>query len=287
MTTNIEWTDETWNPVTGCTKVSTGCKHCYAERMWQRLSAPNMPYHGRAFTDVQCHPERLEQPLHWKKPRRIFVNSMSDLFHESVPFNFIDEVFAIMALADKHQFQILTKRHERMLKYFGPSNELHGITRDALVEGLAQSTYHKRTGDDPSMWLAVHWPLPNVWLGVSVENQETANERIPLLLQTPAVVRFVSAEPLLGPIDLALFGTLPESICSGYGMVYDQLHWVIAGGESGPGARPMHPNWARNIRDQCKDAGVPFFMKQMGGKTKRSMQPIPDDLMIMEFPNEN
>lgn len=230
--TNIEWTDETWNPVSGCSKVSQGCKHCYAERMWGRLSAPGMPYTGRDFTDVQCHPERLDYPMHWKRPRLIFVNSMSDLFHENVPFGFIDLVMVEMYKANQHTFQILTKRPARMLEYM--------------------RSFTERRGSLPAV-------LPNVWLGVSVEDQETADERIPILLDTPASVRWISAEPLLGPIDLSRnmqwlkqFDRPPN------------IDWVVVGGESGPKARPMHPEWARSLQRQCAAANVAFLFKQWG-----------------------
>lgn len=246
--TRIEWTDEVWNPVTGCTKVSQGCKHCYAERQWPRLNAPGMPYAGRAFTDVQTHPERLDQPLRWKRPRRIFVNSMSDLFHEDVSFGFIDLVMVEMYKASQHTFQVLTKRPERMLEYMRSFECRRGI---------------------------IPLPIPNVWLGVSVEDQATADERIPILLQTPAAVRWISAEPLLGRVDL----------CDQLGMWWNQtmqcfeatghkinqaingrgrIDWVVCGGESGPKARPMHPVWPRSLRDQCLAAGVPFLFKQQG-----------------------
>jgi protein gp37 len=254
--TKIEWTDETWNPVTGCTKVSQGCRACYAERLAPKVFAgqrvPDMggddPYASRprVFTDVRCHPERLDAPLHWKKPRRIFVNSMSDLFHEDVPDEFIDKIFAVMARCPQHTFQVLTKRPKRMLEYLGwpfrPASILQ-IDHEAPPD-LA-------TG---------RWPLPNVWLGVSVEDQETADERIPLLLQTPAAVRFISAEPLLGPIDLD--GWLPGLFEWKHERA--MLGWVIAGGESGPKARPSHPDWFRSLRDQCAAAGVPYFFKQWG-----------------------
>lgn len=244
----IEWTDETWNPVSGCTKVSDGCKHCYAERHWPRLSAPGQPYAGRKFTDVACHPERMTQPLHWKKPRRVFVNSMSDLFHESIPFEFIARAFRIMWETPEHTYQILTKRPERMREYC----ELQTDQKS--------------------------WPLPNVWLGVSVENQETANERIPILLKTSAAVRWISAEPLLGPVDV--YGGDPDprldGAVAGPGVSlepfwdangrgpYPGIDWVVVGGESGPRARATNPIWVRSLRDQCTAAGVPFFFKQWG-----------------------
>lgn len=194
--TGIVWTDETWNPVTGCTKVSQGCKHCYAERDWHRLQ--HLPrFAGRAFTDVVCHPERLDQPLRWAKPRRIFVNSMSDLFHEDVPDEFIDQVFAVMALAKQHKFQVLTKRPQRMLDYCKTLGRHHEIDRVSI----AAKRISNKTGFSWRM-CDEGWCLPNVWLGVSVEDQATADQRIPILLQTPAAVRWISAEPLLGPIDL-------------------------------------------------------------------------------------
>ncbi|MFT3964092.1 DUF5131 family protein [Propionivibrio sp.] len=225
----IEWTDETWNPVTGCTKISAGCKHCYAEREWPRMTKLVPSYAGRAFTDMRCHPERLEQPLLWKRPRRIFVNSMSDLFHEDVPVDFIRAVFEVMARCPQHTFQILTKRAERMQFL---------------------------------LWSEFDWiPLPNVWLGVSVENQEIADARIPLLLETPAAVRWISAEPLLGAIDVERYLEfyIGGSLHDAFG-----LDWVVVGGESGPSARPMHPDWVRSLRDQCADSEIPFLFKQWG-----------------------
>lgn len=256
--TGIAWTDATWNPVTGCTKVSQGCKHCYAEREWARLSAnPKATnYFGRTFTDVACHEDRLDQPLRWQKPRMIFVNAMSDLFHEDVPDEFIDKVFAVMALAEHHTFQVLTKRPERMLSY------LNTVGREDLIGDVGIPAVRFDS------FGVLEWPLPNVWLGVSVENQETADERIPLLLQAPAAVHWVSAGPLLGPID---FEEVPVGM---YGPLrfYSQsikhklprLDWVVVEGESGPHARPMHPDWVEFIQKQCEQAHVPFFFKQWG-----------------------
>lgn len=234
----IEWTDRTWNPVTGCTKVSQGCKNCYAERMYERFNG-----HG-SFKKVLTHPERLQQPLKWKKPSKIFVNSMSDLFHEDVPFDFINSVFAIMSCkAAQHTYQVLTKRPERLLEYL---------------------KRFKESGINP------HWKKfsENIWLGVSVEDQATANERIPLLLQVPAVVRFLSCEPLLGPVDIEAIPTPrieSRNLKGEFALTKTgYLNWIICGGESGPGARPMHPDWARSLREQCAAAGVPFFFKQWG-----------------------
>lgn len=239
--TGIEWTEATWNPVSGCSKVSQGCKHCYAEREWPRLAAPRARpniYTGRAFTDVKCHPEKLDIPLRWQKPRRIFVNSMSDLFHEDVPDEFINQVFEVMNQAHRHVFQVLTKRPERMLEYMSTRKWPNAVT----IYGAA--------------------PL-NVWLGVSIEDQATADERIPLLLQTPAAVWWISAEPLIGPLMIDTFlGLLPED---DDGAPYPgRIDWLVVGGESGPQARPMHPDWARSLRDQCLECGVPFFFKQWG-----------------------
>ena len=263
----IEWTDATWNPVTGCTKVSQGCKNCYAERDWARLV--HLPaYHGRAFTDVECHPERLDQPLRWKRPRRIFVNSMSDLFHPDVPDEFIDRVFAVMALANQHNFQVLTKRPRRMLDYCKTLGKHNGIDRVSIAaQQISSKTWflwHK--GD-------VGWNLPNVHLGVSVEDQLTADERIPLLLQTPAAVRWISAEPLLGPVSLVVpFDGAKVDSAVGAKPGIHALDWVVAGGESGPKARPSHPDWLRSLRDQCRAAGVPFLFKQWGEWQIASME---------------
>lgn len=258
--TKIQWTNETWNPVTGCTKVSQGCKHCYAERDFPRAYAKT----GRKFVDIALHPDRLEKPLRWTKPRMIFVNSMSDLFHEDVPGSFVDDVFAVMACAPQHTFQLLTKRPERMRAYMqteGRPWALFQAARRADPEYREGSRFEY--GETP--W---PWPLPNVWLGVSVENQETADERIPLLLETPAAIRWISYEPALGPIDFggkwskqvgrkAIGGPVPPNF-------YSFLNWIVVGGESGPGARPFDVAWARSTVAQCKAAGVPVFVKQLG-----------------------
>lgn len=254
MSTKIEWTNETWNPVTGCTKVSQGCKHCYAERLWPKVSAAEAKRegaaHARPFTTIRLHDDRLDAPLRVRKPKRWFVNSMSDLFHEDIPDEFIERVFAVMAKAQQHQFQVLTKRAERMLNWF-------------MVRALVN------TGDELFDAARGRWPLPNVWLGVSVENQETADARIPLLLKVPAAVRFLSCEPLLGPIDLTRVA--PNETPGGWrgtnaldDFQHPKVDWVISGGESGPGARPAHPDWFRSLRDQCAAADVAYFFKQWG-----------------------
>lgn len=223
---SIEWTDATWNPVTGCTKVSPGCKHCYALTFSERFrGVPGHPFE-QGF-DLRLWPQRLELPLAWKTPRRVFVNSMSDLFHERVPDAFIDAVFETMRRARQHQFQVLTKRPDRMANY------VHAL---------------------PTPLRRTH---PNVWLGTSVETQHYVN-RAALIADLPARVRFLSCEPLLGPLDLhQVLGTR-------------RINWVIVGGESGHHARPMDPEWARDIRDQCRAALVPFFFKQWGGTNKKA-----------------
>lgn len=265
--TKIEWADKVWNPVTGCSKVSTGCKNCYAERLFPRVYGrdtfkyyPGTRHPGtrpRKFINVKLHPDRLNQPLHWKKPRMVFVNSMSDLFHEDVPDDFINKIWTIMLVCHRHTFQILTKRPERMAKFF------------------KEKKHSWSAGSDP-------FDMPkNIWLGVSIENQETADERIPFLLQVPTTIRFLSCEPLLDRINLNnVWAKMPSGGKILYNIVANKrINWIIVGGESGPNFRPMHLNWAREIRDQCKEAGVPFFFKQTAGKKE-----IPEDLMIREYP---
>lgn len=230
--TAIEWTEMTWNPITGCSKVSAGCAHCYAERMALRLQAMGQPRYARGFA-VTIHEDKIDAPRHWQTPRMVFVNSMSDLFHERVPREVIQRIFATMNACPQHIFQVLTKRSTRL--------------RD--VANL------------------VTWS-PNIWAGVSVEDQRLLH-RIDALRGVPAHVRFLSCEPLLGPLD-----RLP----------LDGVHWVIVGGESGPGARPMRPDWVRAIRDQCAAAAVPFFFKQWGGVQKGRTGRILDGRIHEAYP---
>lgn len=251
--TAIEWTDATWNPVTGCTKVSPGCDHCYAETIAHRFAGTKA--YPRGF-DVTLHPERLDQPLRWTRPRRVFVNSMSDLFHKDIPDDSIARIFAVMALAPQHTFQVLTKRHGRMRSLL--ANPEFRTMVWAAIEDLPVPVTHYTHG----IIVDLPWPLPNVWLGVSVEDQQRADLRIPALLDTPAAVRFISAEPLLGPVNLSWL-KCPCGECSDPN--YDPgIDWVIVGGESGHGARPMHPDWARTLRDQSTRAGIAFHFKQWG-----------------------
>ncbi len=232
-TSSIEWTDMTWNPVTGCSKVSQGCKHCYAERMAHRLQAMGNLRYQRGFA-VTLHEDLVDAPLRWKRPRLVFVNSMSDLFHDAVPLAFIQRIFATMRNAPQHIFQILTKRSARLLE----------VAKD------------------------LPWP-ENVWMGVSVENAQAAF-RAHDLQHVPAHVRFLSCEPLIGPLD-----TLPLG----------EIHWVIVGGESGPGARPIHPAWVESLLGQCRSAGIPFFFKQWGGARKKPNDHLLHGQAYTEFPS--
>jgi protein gp37 len=263
----IEWTDTTWNPIRGCSRVSDGCRNCYAESIAARFSGRERPYEGlAAFKDGQAHwtsevrfiERHLEDPLHWKKPQKIFVNSMSDLFHPGVLDAWLVQIFDVMAKARQHTYQILTKRPDRMLD----------VLRAAGAPAVAQAfenTYEQS------------WPPANWWFGVSVEDQGTANRRLPILAQCSAAVRFVSYEPAIGHVDFAAaLGGNPAAVAA--------FDWIICGGESCPHARPMQPEWAREIRDMCSVLGIPFFMKQMGGRGGHNDVPIPEDLAIKEFP---
>ena len=296
MTTNtkIEWADLTWSPLVGCDRVSPGCDGCYAIRTAHRLAANPNPKIGPLYAGTTHRTEdgrldwtgqvnllrsRLDDPLRWRKPHRVFVNSQSDLFHKDVPDGFIGSVFEVMARTPQHTYIILTKRPARMRSLLtkwgeeGARQEPYTLPDGRTVNWAGPGTAVFRRDD--MCWVGpVTWPLPNVILGVSVEDQHWADIRIPQLLATPAAVRCISAEPLLGPIDLSpwLYGktwsdtTLGGGGVGGQAMTADPspISWVIVGGESGPGARPMHPWWARVIRDQCQDAGVTFTMKQWG-----------------------
>ena len=262
MPTKIQWAEETWNPVTGCDKVSPGCKHCYAELMSARLKAMGQKKYSNGF-NLTFHADALSAPLHWKRPRMIFVNSMSDLFHEGLADEAIDQVFAVMALCPQHVFMVLTKRADQMRSWFRRT-EWSVEVPDSCIE-----FEYSWSPEDGSFFESAHtgpiaWPLSNVWLGVSAENQKYANERWAHLRQCPAAVKFISYEPALGPLDIdemRLAGIVHEPTRSNHPALPD---WVIAGGESGPGARPSNPEWFRSVRDQCEAAGVPFFFKQWG-----------------------
>lgn len=307
--TSIEWTDKVWNPTRGCSRVSEGCRECYAERqaarfanapkidyaaeIGERVVSPGGIFHG-FVTRVNGHPawtgkvelieSKLTEPLHWKKPCRIFVNSMSDLFHERLSFEDIDRVFTVMVAANWHTYQILTKRADRMREYFRSGRHDRG-------NGPDRAEYH--LGE-------------RIWLGVSVEDQQRADERIALLLETPAAVRFVSYEPALGPVDFFHIGAGGQYTGNALGAAGQsgppifrgqKLDWIICGGESGPDARPFDLAWARSARDQCRAASVSFFFKQAGSKPLLDNERLrlhdsqggdpsewPEDLRIREFP---
>jgi protein gp37 len=276
---NIEWTGHTWNPVAGCSVLTPGCTNCYAMKMAARLEAMGQPLYagltkpskgGAVWTGVmrQANQETLLMPLRRKKPTTFFVNSMSDLFHENAPDEWIDRVFAVMALCPQHTFQVLTKRAARMRDYFCAPVDFAGVVRSERIADVMLRNHRIESG-----FKCVSWPLPNVWLGVSTERQQEADERIPLLLQTPAAVRFISAEPLLGPLDLQFY------IYAIHNSPEAALDWIIVGGESGPRHREMPEAWAMSLINQCQDAGVPVFMKQMAGK-----QPIPPQMLVRQFP---
>lgn len=269
--TKIEWTDVTWNPVRGCTKIAPGCAHCYAETFAERFRGVPGHAYEQGF-DLRLVPEKLAEPLKWKTPRRVFVNSMSDLFHEDVPDTFIAAVFGVMAATPKHTYQILTKRSKRMRAWFRWLREWETDDPSAAIQLKLLAACVLEGMEGPGLGgriLDASWPLRNVWLGVSCEDQRRADERIPDLLATPAAVRFVSAEPLLGPIDFRQIGTYRGEHLSAFDEIVGHverppLSWVIVGGESGPGARPCRVEWVRDIVRQCKAATVPVFCKQLG-----------------------
>ena len=248
--TKIDWAEKTWNPVTGCTKISPGCQNCCAERMSKRLRG-RCGYDAENPFKVTLHPDRLEEPMRWRRPSTIFVCSMGELFHPEVPFAYIERVFNIMLHAPQHTFLVLTKRPRTAKMFLDPN-----LRSDVFK----------------------HWPLPNVWLGVTAENQEMADKRIPILLQIPAAVRFVSVEPMLGPVDLFsndyLGGCINCEVCLDNPETFinraqdRKIDWVICGSESGPNRRPANIEWIRSLKNQCLAVGVPFFLKQMevGGR---------------------
>lgn len=312
MATNskIEWTNATWNPLAGCTQISPGCTHCYAATMAKRLEAMGQEkYAGtaerRGNVDVFTgrinlgSEESIREPLKWKKPRMVFVNSMSDLFHEAVPDAFIDQCFAVMALCGRHTFQVLTKRPERAAKYLAGLGKSFARLQAACPVGW--------TLEFQGIPLA-KWPLPNVWIGTSCEDQKRADERIPHLLKCPAAVRFLSCEPLLSGIDLVpyLGGRSYKCKCGFHrtesellfrggddwqcadcmqlcevGATVDQ---VIVGGESGHGARPVHPAWVRSLRDQCVETDTAFFFKQWGEYSPEQLKPVKPTMVSSPTP---
>lgn len=288
--TKIEWADATWNPVSGCTRVSDGCLNCYIER------TPPFRMIGRKFdgpgiggtTGVLLHEDRLSQPLRMRKPRRIFVCSLADLFHADVSTEFIAQVWAVMALSERHTFQVLTKRPARMRSLLSSERFVTAVGEAAERLWHGPGWHHATATQWPG------WPVPNVWAGVSAEDQKRADERIPILLDTPAVVRWVSAEPLLGPVDLDEWLWKDDGSACGdpdhcSPVCPDgRLGWTVVGGESGPGARPMDLAWAEQIVQQCQRVGVPVLVKQLGsaGRRKRhhDIETFPVALRVREYP---
>lgn len=330
----IEWTDSTWNPTRGCSRVSPGCVNCYAEGVARRFSGAGGPYEGLIHSSgawngrIMLAEKHLLDPIRWVKPRRIFVDSMSDLFHDEVPFEYIDKVFAVMACTTRHTYQILTKRPQRMLEYFNrlrwrTDDDFEGFTYEEETRlspnGLCGHPDQVKPSEVYDAWVPASktrggydncgplWPLENVWLGVSCENQETADERVPLLMQIPASVRFLSCEPLLGSIDLkriVLAANVPitdcadprfdkvnftvNALCGSKSLKWSPIDWVIAGGESGHGARGMDWDWPRKLRAQCAEAGVAFFMKQLSQQSRsrwfKDFEAFPEDLQVRQYP---
>lgn len=294
--TGIEWCTATWNPVVGCDRVSPGCAHCYAKALHDQRNRAYIEgkqvavqYH-KPFEVVQLKPERLVYPLSWRKSERIFVNSVSDLFHDDVPERFIATVFAVMALADRHTFQVLTKRPTRMHRLLN-DQEFVAIILDEAEQFWERSRFAR--GDlrgldsleDWNLWmLEENWPIANVWLGVSVENQRWANKRIPLLLDTPASRRFLSCEPLLGPVYIPEY--LPNPLWNDLpSWQSPTIDWIIAGAESGDGARPMDEAWVRQLRNQCKVGKIPFMYKQSATPNGRKLSlPMLDGRQWTEMP---
>lgn len=272
--TAIEWTEQTWNPTTGCDRISPGCDNCYALTMAKRLKGMGSAKYqtdgdprtsGPGF-GITPHPDAYREPLRWKKPRKVFVNSMSDLFHAGITTADLHLIFGVMAATPQHTYQILTKRHGRM----------RSLLNDPLFAHMARHRAEQVFGRPADItWV---WPLPNVWLGVSVEDQKRADLRIPALAQTPAAVRFLSCEPLLGPVRLPLTEAVNDCTCGGYGPPYYMhepscgfepgpaysIDWVIIGGESGPGARPFQPDWATSLIEDSRAASAAPFVKQLG-----------------------
>ncbi len=284
--TGIAWTDVTWNPTLGCSKVSTGCRSCYAETIALRFGMTPKPWTAlNAAENVLLKPHKLREPLSkagpWKNPCRVFVNSMSDLFHEQIPNEYIAAVFAVMAAADQHTFQILTKRPERMRDWFA-WYEIQCRDHESVYADEKLDAAHRHAWEimgaplDPMNGLiGIPWPLANVWLGVSIENRKWVS-RADVLRQTPAAVRFISAEPLLGSLD--------ES-AAGPGLRLAGIDWLIVGGESGSGHRPFDAEWARDLRDACAASGTAYFLKQLGGsRPGTALEDLPEDLRIREFP---
>lgn len=323
--TSIEWTDVSWNPVRGCARVSAGCENCYAEGVARRFAGPGMPYEGlvRLAKDgkakaqwsgeVRFVADKLAEPLSWRKPKRVFVNSMSDLFHDGVSFEQIAAIFGVMAACPQHAFQVLTKRPERARAFFRWYEGESGAGGSPFAAVYEARSVLAHTGmphvRDALSAAQEDWPLANVWLGVSVEDQASADKRIPHLLECPAAVRWVSYEPAIGPVDFTALDFLPSMpdpspndptvrldalrghVIGPDDMLDAKLDWVVVGGESGPGARPFDLAWARSVIAQCAEAGTAAFFKQAGalpfldGQRLRRFRP--SDLRVRQWPGES
>lgn len=289
MSTNISWTDETWNPIVGCSRISLGCRNCYAATAAASVRLQQF-FQYQKVKDwdglVEFVENQLVKPLSWKKPKRIFVCSMSDLFHENVPDEWIDKVLGIAAMCPQHTFQVLTKRPERALKYFQDRHRARWITHRVTDTIRDESNpLHFKFGIQQ---VSISLPLPNVWIGVTCENQAMANKRIPILSEIPAAVRFLSCEPLLEKIDLSEFFGLyeydEEKFALKVGSRWEfSPDWVIVGGESGKGARPCHIDWVQSLAQQCKAAKVPVFVKQLGSNAIAS-SPYIKDVAVVNYP---
>jgi protein gp37 len=293
LKTGIQWTDATWSPTIGCTRVSPGCDSCYAFALHDQRHAAYLagrfpgapPQYHRPFSEVQLLPQRLSLPLRWREPRRVFVDSMSDLFHAKVPDDYLYRVFAVMAMANRHTFQVLTKRPQRMMRFMADETAAilisHHARTLAAEHGLGEYWIDNA---DPNLF-----PYGNIWLGTSVEDQAAAY-RIDWLVKTPAAVRFLSCEPLLGPLDLSRWLWNRDPCTPGLDdgcpdSTRDLIHWVICGAESGRNARPMDTDWARSLRDQCLDARVPFFLKQFAKNGKKIGTPELDGVQWVQMPS--
>ncbi|WP_100904485.1 DUF5131 family protein [Nostoc flagelliforme] len=303
MSTNIEWTDETWNIIVGCSRISSGCQQCYAATAAKSPRLQQFPqYQAVSIWDgtVQFVESQLIKPLHWKKPKNIFVCSMADLFHENVPFEWIDQVMAVIALCPQHTFQVLTKRPERALEYF--SQQSLWVKWYEAAQNFLWDAIGEKFGELINLqqyFIGQPFPLPNVWLGASTENQQMANKRIPILLQIPCSVRFLSCEPLLEDIDLRQGGAIQKLISDSYEweLVNEDIQWIVVGGESGPNSRPCHIEWLESIVQQCQQSNTKVFVKQLGAnaifggqqfKTRNKkggdIEEFPEYLKVRELP---
>jgi protein gp37 len=303
MSTNIQWCDETWNVIVGCSRISSGCQQCYAATAAKSPRLQQFPQYQTVSNwdgTVQFVESQLIKPLHWKKTKNIFVCSMADLFHENVPFEWIDQVMAVIALCPQHTFQVLTKRTLRALEYF--SQQSLWVKWYEAAQNFLWGEIGENFGGLINLqqyFIDQPFPLPNLWLGTSTENQQMADKRIPILLQIPAAIRFLSCEPLLEEIDFRQAGAIQKLISDSYEweLVNEDIQWIVVGGESGPNSRPCHIEWLESIVQQCHAAKTPVFVKQLGAnaifggqrfktrdKKGGDIEEFPQELQVREFP---